>query len=70
MYGFGEELIVVGRGYQVVGRGSGLPGCYYTLNVRSRGKQLALFFRERDKVEGNIRTLGKTKLTGFPRELT
>ena len=24
----------------------------------------------RDKVEGNIRTRGKTKLTGFPRDLT
>ena len=24
----------------------------------------------RDEVEGNIRTRGKTKLTGFPRDLT
>ena len=24
----------------------------------------------RDKVEGNIRTRGKTKLSGFPRDLT
>ena len=32
---------------------------YYTLNVRSR-----------DEIEGNIKTRGKTKLTGFPRDLT
>ena len=47
---------------------------YYTLNVRSQGKQLVLFPSSpdvsRDEVEGNIRTRGKTKLTGFPRDLT
>ena len=42
--------MVVGRGYQVVGRGSGLPGCYYTLNVISRGKQLTLFSRDKGPV--------------------
>ena len=45
-----------------------------TLNVRSQGKQLVLFPERpdvsRDEVEGNIRTRGKTKLTGFPRDLT
>ena len=46
---------------------------HYTLNVRCRGKQFCLpespdVFR--DKAEGNIRTRGKTKLTGFPRDLT
>ena len=45
---------------------------HYTLNVRSRGKQFCLpespdVFR--DEAEGNIRTRGKTKLTGFPRDL-
>ena len=33
--------------------------CYYTLNVRSR-----------DEVKGNIRTRRKTKVTGFPMDLT
>ena len=46
----------------------------YTLNVRSRGKQLVLFSESpdvsRDEVLRNIRTRGKTKLTGFPRDLT
>ena len=45
----------------------------YTLNVRSQGKQFC--FPEspdvsRDEVEGKIRTLWKTKLTGFLRDLT
>ena len=48
-------------------------GLYYTLNVRSRGKQFCFPKSpdvSRDEVEGNIRTGGKTKLTGFPRDLT
>ena len=45
---------------------------HYTLNVRCRGKQFCLpespdVFR--DEAEENIRTRGKTKLTGFPRDL-
>ena len=44
----------------------------YTLNVRSPGKQLVLFSKSpdvsRDEVLRNIRTRGKTKLTGFPRD--
>ena len=48
---------------------------YYTLNVRSGGRQLVLFSQcfpdvSRDEVEGNIRTRGKAKLTGFLRDLT
>ena len=42
----------------------------YTLNVRSPGKQLVLFSKSpdvsQDEVLRNIRTRGKTKLTGFP----
>ena len=46
---------------------------FYTLNLWSRGKQF--WFPEspdvsRDKVEGNIRTQGKTKLTSFLRDHT
>ena len=33
-------------------------------------KRVKCFETRRDEVEGNIRTLGKTKLTGFPRYLT
>ena len=48
---------------------------YYTLNVRSQVKQLVKSPDvcpdvSRDEVEGNIRTRGKTKLTGFSRDLT
>ena len=42
--------MVVCRGYQVVGRGSGLPGCYYTFNVRSQEKQLTLFSLDKGPV--------------------
>ena len=41
----------------------------YSFNVRSRGKQF-FFPRVLLFVKGNIRTQGKTKLTGFPRDLT
>ena len=45
---------------------------HYTLNVRFPGKQLVLFSKSpdvsRDEVLRNIRTRGKTKLTGFPRD--
>ena len=43
---------------------------YYTLDVRSRGKQLVLFsfkcWCSLHFVSGNTRTHGKTKLTSFP----
>ena len=46
---------------------------HYTLNVRSQGKQFVCFPESLDvspdEVERNIRTLGKTKLTRFPRDL-
>ena len=37
-------------------------------NIHLMSDQLVLF--SRDDVEGNIRTRGKTKLTGFRRDLT
>ena len=46
---------------------------YTSLNVRSRGKQFCFPSRHDvslDFVSGNIRTRGKTKLTGFPKDLT
>ena len=49
-----------------------LKGFWYTLNIRSRGKQFcfpASLDVSFDFVSGNIRTFGKTKLTGFLRDL-
>ena len=59
----------------VIKRGTWVSPHYvkqYTLNVRSPWKQLVLFSKSpdvsRDEVLRNIRTRGKTKLTGFPRD--
>ena len=51
------------------------PECrHYTLNVRSRGKQSVLFSRESlcftGRSRGKHQDSRKTKLTGFPRDLT
>jgi len=46
---------------------------YYTLNMRSQVKQFCfpeITDDSRYEIEGNIRNQGKTKLTGFPRNLT